>query len=50
MPITLVITVRKEVADQQEAEEIYNTVKTRLEDKPELKLTGHCANHFAPSE
>jgi len=42
----LVITVRKPVADRDEARQIYDLVKTRLEDRPNLKITGHATNHF----
>lgn len=46
----LVITLRKEVADQPEAERIYELVKQKLKDRPDIKLTGHCSNHFAVPE
>jgi len=42
----LVVTVRKEVADREEARAIYDNVKVKLADKPELIITGHCSNHF----
>jgi len=48
--IELVITIRKEVEDQTVAQELYDAVKTKLADRPGLKLTGHCANHFAQEE
>jgi len=42
----LVVTIRKEVADRVEAKAIYDNVKDRFVDKPELDITGHCSNHF----
>ncbi len=46
----LVITLRKEVADRDEGEALFTLVKTRLEDKPEVKVTGHVTNHFELEE
>lgn len=42
----LIITVRKKVPDRDQGELIFNLVKTRLEDRPDLTLTGHVTNHF----
>lgn len=42
----LVITLRKEVANRDQGELIYQLVKQRLEDHPEVKITGHITNHF----
>ena len=42
----LVITLRKEVADRDEGKAIYETVKQKLEDRPDIKVTGHVTNHF----
>lgn len=42
----LVITVRREVPDVDEAKEAYELVKQHLADRPELKITGHVTNHF----
>lgn len=42
----LVITLRKDVADRDEGEQIYELVKTRLEDHPEVEVNGHVTNHF----
>lgn len=42
----LVITLRKEVADQPEGKQIFELVKQRLEDRPDVKVTGHVTNHF----
>lgn len=46
----LVITIRREVADQPEAEALYEVVKQRLADRPSLELTGHCTNHFTDED
>ncbi|GAH62959.1 unnamed protein product, partial [marine sediment metagenome] len=37
----LVITIRRDVADRDQGEAIYELVKKRLEDHPEVKVTGH---------
>lgn len=42
----LIVTIRKPVADRDEARQIYDTVKTRLADRPQLEITGHATNHF----
>ena len=42
----LVVTIRKEVTDRDEGAAIFETIKQRLEDKPEIKITGHVTNHF----
>ena len=42
----VIITARKEVADATEARAIYDLVKQKLIDRPDIELTGHCANHF----
>lgn len=44
--IYLVVTIRKEVEDRIEARAIFDTVKAKMADKPELTITGHCSNHF----
>ncbi len=46
----LVITLRKDVADQEEGEQVFETVKQKLEDRPDIKVTGHVTNHFPESE
>lgn len=43
----LTITLRKDVQDQEHAQLIYDLVKGRIEDHPEISLTGHTSNHFA---
>ena len=42
----LIITLRKDVTDRDEGEQIYELVKQRLADKPEVKVAGHVTNHF----
>lgn len=42
----VVITARKEVPDRDAARAIYDTLKARLEDRPDIILTGHATNHF----
>lgn len=42
----LIITVRKEVADRDQGKLIYDLVKQKLEDRPDLLITGHVTNHF----
>lgn len=46
----LVITLRKDVADRDEGEAIFETVKQKLKDRPDIKVTGHVTNHFPESE
>lgn len=42
----VIITARKEVPDAEQARAIYNLVKERLADRPDVELSGHCSNHF----
>ena len=46
----LVVTLRKEVTDRDEGAALFETVKQRFEDKPEVKITGHVTNHFESEE
>lgn len=46
----LVITLRKEVADRDEGAQLYELIKQKLEDRPDIKVTGHVTNHFYPWE
>lgn len=46
----LVITLRKKVADREEGKQIYELVKQKLEDHPDVKVTGHVTNHFENEE
>ena len=42
----VVITLRKPVPDSETARALYLLVKERMEDRPEVEVRGHCANHF----
>ncbi len=46
----LVITLRKEVPDREAGEAIYELVKQKLEDRPDIEVTGHVTNHFIEEE
>lgn len=42
----LVITLRKDVKDREAGEAIFELVRQKLEDRPDIKVTGHVTNHF----
>jgi len=42
----LVITLRREVPDRETGKQIFDLVKSRLEDRPDVMVTGHVTNHF----
>lgn len=42
----VVITARKEVPDKDAGRAVYDLVKQRLTDRPDVELTGHVTNHF----
>ena len=42
----LTITLRKEVADRDEGSAVFELVKQKLADRPEITVTGHITNHF----
>lgn len=42
----LVITLRKEVPDRESGKAIYDIVKERLADRPDVEIKGHVTNHF----
>jgi len=46
----VVITLRKEVPDRDAAKSIYDLVKERLADRPDVIVSGHCTNHFQLEE
>jgi len=46
----LIITLRKDVADQAEGEQVFELVKAKLEERPDIKIAGHVTNHFPESE
>lgn len=41
-----IITLRKEVPDRDTARAIYDLVKQKLIDRPDIEITGHASNHF----
>ena len=42
----VIITLRKEVPDRETGRAIFDLVKERLLDSPEVVITGHVSNHF----
>lgn len=42
----VVITLRREVPDRDAGSQIYDLVKQKLDDRPDIKITGHVTNHF----
>ncbi len=42
----VVITLRKEVPDRDSARTIFDLVKQKMSDRPDIVVTGHCSNHF----
>jgi len=46
----LVITVRKEVVDREAGKLIFELVKQKLSDRPDITITGHVTNHFDLNE
>lgn len=42
----LVITLRKEVPDRDAGKAIFDLVKQRMADRPDVTVTGHVTNHF----
>lgn len=42
----LCITLRKPVDDRDEARQIYDLVKIKLADRPDIEISGLCTNHF----
>ena len=42
----VVITLKKEVPDRDAARIIYDLVKAKLFDRPDIDVKGHCSNHF----
>ena len=43
----LVITLRKEVPDREAGKIVFDLVKLRMVDHPEVIITGHVTNHFS---
>jgi len=46
----VVITLRKEVPDRESGRAIFDLVKQRLEDRPDITVTGMVSNHFNLSQ
>ena len=42
----IVITLRRTVTDEQQGRTIYDLVKQRLADHPEVQVSGHVTNHL----
>ena len=42
----LVVTARKEVPDRDAGKTIYDLIKARMSDRPDVQLQGHVTNHF----
>ena len=40
------ITLRKEVPDRETARQIYDLVKQRMVDRPDVEISGSANNHF----
>lgn len=48
--IFLVVTLRCPVPDRQTGHDLYELVKQRVADHPEVKVSGHLTNHFDTQE
>ena len=46
----LIITLRKEVADQAEAEQLFELVKEKLAGQPEITVTGQTSEKIVTDE
>jgi len=42
----VIVILRKEVPDRESGRAIYDLVKTRLEDYPDVAISGQISNHF----
>lgn len=42
----LVITLRRMVEDRDQGKELFDLVKQKLADRPDITITGHITNHF----
>lgn len=42
----IIITLRKDVPDAQTGRAIFNLVKQRLTDRPDVEIEGKVVNHF----
>lgn len=46
----LVITIRKEVESPEQGLVEYSWIKHKLEEHPDIAITGHITNHFTEKE
>jgi hypothetical protein len=46
----VVIVARKPVETQEEGRAIYDLVKQKLAERPDIKVTGQISNHFLDGE
>lgn len=46
----VVITARKPVETQEQGRAVYDLIKQKLTEHPEIKLTGQVSNHFIDEE
>jgi len=46
----VVITLRREVPDRETGRQIYDLVKEKLSDRPDVIVSGHVSNHFDLNE
>lgn len=44
--MNLIITLRKEVPDREAGRAIYDLVKQKMADRPDVEIAGHVTNHF----
>ena len=44
--MNLIITLRREVPDRETGRAVFDLVKARLADRPDVTVTGHVSNHF----
>lgn len=44
------ITLRKEVETQEQARAIYDMIKEKLQDRPDVKIAGGVSNQFTDTE
>lgn len=44
------IVLRKKIADQAEGRAIYDLVKQKLADRPDIEVSGNVSNHFLDEE
>ena len=42
----VIITLRKPIDDAAEGETVYNIIKQKLADRPDIEISGQCSNHY----